>query len=127
MSLTRRSAAGLSPTRMTSGASLAGLRDAGEDGIHLLPLRGDDELGRTAHEPGEGFEVPRGRAEVIEMNRIDVRDDRDGGVVEQEGPVGLVGLEHEEFVGSGCRARRQRLDDAAVDETRVDPELLAES
>ena len=63
-------------------------------------------------------------AVVIEVVGVDVRDERDRGVVEQEGAVGFVGLDDEQLALARCRAATPRLrDDAAVDEARVVAEL----
>ncbi len=63
------------------------------------------------------------RAVVVEVIGVDVRDERDRGVVEQEGAVGLVGLDDEQVAGAPVRADAERLDDPAVDEARILLEL----
>jgi hypothetical protein len=61
---------------------------------------------------------------VIEVVGVDVGDERDGGVVELEGAVGLVGLDDEELVRSAAAGCSELGDHAAVDEAGVIAERL---
>ena len=83
----------------------------------------DDEFARPVAEVDEGLLERVARAVVVEVVGVDVRDERDRGVVEQERPVRLVGLDDEELALTGCRADAELLDDAAVHEARVLAEL----
>ena len=78
---------------------------------------------RPVGEVDEGLLERVARPVVVEVVGVDVRDERDRGVVEQERPVGLVGLDDEELALAGGRADAELLDDAAVDEARVLAEL----
>ena len=68
----------------------------------------DDELARPVGEVDEGLLERLERAVVVEVVGVDVGDERDRGVVEQERPVRLVGLDDEELALTGCRADAER-------------------
>ena len=72
----------------------------------------DESLERILHR----FE----RLEVVEMLRIDVGDDRDVGRQLQERAVALVGLDHHPVAGAEPRVGAVGIDDAAVDDGRIE-------
>ena len=90
-----------------------------------IVARGHHELGRALGERHEGVLERLLRAVVIEVVGVDVGDQGDGGVVEQERAVGLVGLDDEELARSVRRAAAEARDHAAVHEARVGAELDA--
>ena len=60
---------------------------------------------------------------MVEVVGVDVRDQRDRGVVEQERAVGLVGLDDEQLAGAASPSSTPSdCDHAAVDEARVGAE-----
>ena len=65
--------------------------------------RDDDELARPVGEVDEGLLEGLARAVVVEVVGVDVRDERDRGVVEQERAVGLVGLDDEQLAVAARR------------------------
>ena len=58
--------------------------------------------------------------EVVEMLGIDIGDDGDVGRQLEEGAVGLVGLDHHPVAGAEPRIGAVGLDDAAVDDGRIE-------
>ena len=58
--------------------------------------------------------------EVVEMLGVDVGDDGDVGRQLQEGAVGLVGLDHHPVAGAEPRIGAVGVDDAAVDDGRIE-------
>ena len=58
--------------------------------------------------------------EMVEMLGVDVGDDRDVGRQLEEGAVALVGLDHHPVAGAEPRVGAVGVDDAAVDDGRVE-------
>ena len=60
------------------------------------------------------------RMEMVEMLRVDVGDDGDVGRKLQEGAVALVGLDHHPVAGAEARIGAIGVDDAAIDDGRIE-------
>ncbi len=100
------------------------VREPGADTERTGVVAGDHHrLGRRVGEPDEGVVERLLRAEVVEMVGVDVGDQCDRRVVEQEGAVGLIRLDHEQLTGAGGAGQAELLDHPAVDEVRVGSEL----
>ena len=115
MSVTRMSADGDSPKVTTlRWRSL-------EPTAHRAGVVGGDHdrLACGVGEPDERIVEGLMAAIGLEMIGVDVGDQRDGGVVEQEGLVRFVGLDDEQVVLARAARGAVLLDDAAVDVARV--------
>ena len=111
--------------RLTEGDDVL-VREAFRDPLRAGVVgRDHDELAGAVGEVDERLLERVARTVVVEVVGVDVGDQCDGGVVEQERAVGLVGLDDEQVVGARRRRDAELFDDAAVDEARVGAERAA--
>ena len=97
--------------------------DAADQALHHRMVRAHHREAVERHVLDEGAERILHRVEsleVVEMLGIDIGDDGDVGRQLEEGAVGLVGLDHHPVAGAEPRIGAVGVDDAAVDDGRIE-------
>ena len=93
----------------------------------MLILEANDEVAALNHAVGEIIKdliVALCRAEIVEVIRLDVRDDCHEGAVAQKGGIGFVGFCHEGVASAAVCVGPSSVELPADGEGRIHPRLL---